>query len=64
MTKIERKSFITDEHLKYLDILRGFGATNMFGAASYILSEFPELTKQQARDVLLYWMDSFKERHK
>jgi hypothetical protein len=53
---------VTDEHLAYLDDLRESGTTNMFGAASYLQREF-KLDRHTAKDVLLYWMASFDERH-
>ena len=46
----------------FLDELRESGATNMFGAAPYIVEEFG-VTRQEARDLLLNWMQTFEERH-
>lgn len=60
---MERPEFVTEEHLEFLDDLRESGVTNMFGATPYIEDEYPELTGQEAKDLLLYWMDSFSERH-
>lgn len=60
----DRPAFCTEEMLEYLDELRESGVTNMFGASPYICSEFPHLTKQDAREVLSYWMHSFSERNK
>ena len=60
---MEKPNFVTDEHLVFLDELRESGKTNMFGAGSYILGEFPDLTKIQAKEILIYWMKSFVERH-
>jgi hypothetical protein len=57
---ITRADFIQDEHLRYLDAIRLSGVTNMFGAAPYIVCEFPELDKRQARAVLQYWMETFE----
>ena len=57
--KTERPCFVEDKHLQYLDVLRGSGATNMFGAASYLTEMFPNLTRLQARKSLLYWMETF-----
>ena len=59
----DRPNIVTDEHLEYLDDLRESGETNMFGARSYVLSEFPELSSIEAQTVLIYWMHSFGERH-
>lgn len=62
-TKTERPTYCTDKHLEYLDELRESGVTNMYGARPYVQEEFPELTKDQAGEVLSYWMSSFGERH-
>lgn len=56
---ITRPQFVTDEHLEFLDELRGSGATNMFGARPYIKDEFPDLSDKESAEVLSYWMKSF-----
>jgi len=58
-----RPDIVTDEHLEYLDNLRESGETNMFGARPFLMSEFPALSKNEAVEVLHYWMLSFGERH-
>jgi hypothetical protein len=55
-----RPDFIQDKYLRYLDAVRQSGLTNMFGAAPYLVCEFPELDKRQARAVLRYWMVNFE----
>lgn len=60
---MEKPNFVTEEHLEYLDDLRESGVTNMFGATPYLMAEFPELSKQEARKVLTYWMETFSTRH-
>ena len=60
---VEKPEYLTEEHLLYLDKLRQSGVTNMFGAVPYILLEFPDLSEQQAKQVLLYWMKTFTDRH-
>lgn len=50
---------IMQEYYLFLDDLRESGETNMFGAAPYLRREWPELTKNEARDVLKAWMDQF-----
>jgi hypothetical protein len=47
------------EHKQYLDTLRESGATNMFGASVYLMHEFPDLTKVEARGILSEWMETF-----
>ncbi len=54
----ERPRYVTDDHLEYLDDLRESGATNMFGAASYLADTFV-LDTTEARNILSYWMDTF-----
>jgi hypothetical protein len=46
------------EHFEYLDALRESGVTNMFGAGAYLEDHF-DLSKNDARDILFEWMDSF-----
>ena len=53
---------LTDDHLIYLDDLRESGVTNMWGAEQYLESAFG-LDRVESRDVLLYWMATFGERH-
>ena len=47
-------------HFEYLDELREFGTTNMFGAAPY-LADAMELDVREARQALAAWMDTFGE---
>jgi hypothetical protein len=54
--EVEKPEYLSEEHLLYLDRLRESGVTNMFGAVPYILLQFPELSEQQAKQVLIYWM--------
>ena len=61
--EIDKPECLTGEHLLYLDQLRESGVTNMFGAVTYILLEFSDLSEQQAKQVLIYWMRTFSDRH-
>lgn len=56
---IARPACVENGHLVFLDILQESGKTNMFGARPYLLKEYPELTKEQAGQVLKYWMNTF-----
>ena len=47
------------EYFEYLETLRKSGVTNMFGAGPYLQQEFG-LTRQDARDILVKWMESYK----
>lgn len=55
-------SYVDADHLLYLDNLRESGVTNMFGAGEYLEREFG-IDRQHAKSVLMYWMDTFAERH-
>ena len=46
-------------YFEFLNELRESGTTNMFGAGSYLEDEFPELNRQEAKEVVLEWMESF-----
>lgn len=59
---MERKEFMSSFMLNYLDILRDSGKINMFEAVPYIKEQYPELSDKQARELLVYWMESFSER--
>ncbi len=62
MSESKRPDIVTDAHLEYLDELRESGDTNMFGAGEYVEEEFG-LSKKSAKEILMYWMSSFGERH-
>jgi hypothetical protein len=46
------------EYFQYLDELRN-SETNMYGAASYLVSDFDHLNGAEARSVLGLWMKTF-----
>ena len=52
------------EVFQFLNGLRDSGATNMFGARSYIQEEFPNLSQQEATSLLALWMDNFQSNGK
>jgi len=56
-----KPDFVTDEHLQFLDELRESGEINMFGAAPYLSNIF-DLSEQEARKALTYWMWTFTTR--
>lgn len=53
---------LQDKHLKYLDVLRGTGVTNMWGAQPWLKNAFPRLTNDEASKILDYWMRTFADR--
>ena len=46
----------------YLNALRESGAINMFSAAPYVAETFG-VTKNEAKQYLKNWMDTFADRH-
>jgi hypothetical protein len=54
--------YVTTEELEFLDRLRITGSTNMFGAQPALAAEFG-LPDDEARDVLVFWMQSYGQRH-
>jgi len=53
---------VTEDHLIYLDELRLSGEINMYGARSYLANDF-DISANQARTILIYWMATFTRRH-
>ncbi len=47
------------DYMEFLSKLRTSGKTNMFGAAPYLQAEF-NLDKKEARELLAYWMGSYR----
>lgn len=60
---IKRPEIVTDEHLEYLDMLKQSGETNMLGAGAYLMMAFERINTEEARTILVYWMESYGERH-
>jgi len=58
---ITREDFVEDEHLEFLDDLRISGIVNMFGSSPYLKDEFPELDQHQAKEIVMYWMETFED---
>lgn len=58
----KRPPVVLDEYFTLLDNLQKTGAVNMFGAAPHLREIFPELSRREARDVVLYWMETFSDR--
>lgn len=50
-----------EQYFEFLDALRESGATNMWGAAPYLVEAFG-LSRQEARDIFLEWIDTFSQR--
>ena len=52
---------IVESAFNYLDILCETGATNMYGATPYLIEDNPDLTRGQAKEILIGWMKSFNK---
>lgn len=52
-----------EKYFDYLDRLRASGVTNMFGAASFLRDEFPELQgdKVWSKVIVKEWMSRFEK---
>lgn len=50
-------------YLEYLDAMRESGETNMYLAAPYLVRQFPEIHEPTSHAVLIYWMQTFSNRH-
>ena len=57
------KEEVREEYYVFLDNLRESGITNMFGARPYLMNAFPQLSEQEAGEILSSWMKTFSERH-
>jgi len=51
-----------EQYYEFLIELRDSGVTNMWGAAPYLQAAFPHLTENEARTVLVEWIDSFSKK--
>jgi hypothetical protein len=50
---------MNDRYFAYLNALRESGIINMYGAAPHLAAAF-SLSRSEARDIVLKWMESFK----
>jgi len=53
---------VTEEHLIYLDELRGTGITTVREVLSRLQDNF-EVGLKQGRSILIYWMGTYTRRH-
>jgi hypothetical protein len=49
-----------EEYFRFLERLRKSGITNMFGAVPYLM-EFFQIEKEEAKDILLKWMENYEK---
>lgn len=59
---VHRPTVVSGEMLMFLDDIREEGRINMFAARRPLMTAF-NLSDDDARVVLQYWMESFDERH-
>ena len=52
-----------EKHLRSLDVIREMGIVNMWGGAEPLRQVYPELSEAQAAEILIYWMETFSDRH-
>ena len=51
-----------EDYYKTLEAIRRTGVVNMYGASPYLKECYPdELTNDQAKDVLINWIENYKE---
>lgn len=62
-TEATRPDACEDKHLTALDGIRESGLCNMWGGAEPLRQCYPDLTVRESADILIYWMDTFAERH-
>ena len=58
------KRTINHKHYEYydtLELIRKLGVVNMWGADPYLRQVHPKLTKEEAKDILLTWIDNYGE---
>ena len=60
MKEIKKPESWNEDMREFLDELREFGDTNMFGASQDLADEFL-VSKKEARECLGYWMKTFEE---
>lgn len=51
---MERPIFLTEEHLKTLDLLDAKGIQDLFCAVPFLLKSCPDLTPHQAQEALIF----------
>ncbi len=55
---------INEEHLDYyadLEAIRESGICNMWGGHEFLMQMNPELTEQEAKEILLTWIANYDE---
>ncbi len=53
-----------EDYYNILEAIRKSGVTNMFGAAPYLREFCPELSREEAKEILSNWMRNYDELNK
>lgn len=53
-----------ESYYNILEAIRKSGVTNMFGAAPYLREFCPELSREEAKEILCNWMANYDELNK
>ncbi len=48
-----------EAYYKMLEVIRESGITNMFGAVPYLRELCPELSRDEAKEILVNWMRNY-----
>lgn len=57
---LERPASAKIKHFVALERIRQSGLINMWGASKPLRQVFPDLTKKQSADILIYWMENYE----
>ena len=53
-----------EDYYKTLEAIRRTGVVNMYGAAPYLRECFPDLSSDEANEILCNWMHNYTELNK
>ena len=53
-----------EEYYKTLEGIRRCGVVNMWGAAPVLMECYPDLTHEEAKEILLSWISNYDELNK
>lgn len=59
-----KKRNIDESKMPYynaLEAIRRSGVCNMWGVTEYLMYDYPELTRDEAKKILLEWMENYEE---
>lgn len=53
-----------EDYYKTLEAIRRTGVVNMFGASPYLRECFPDLSREEANEILCNWIENYDELNK